>query len=121
MGQKPSLHAASKRTAKKAGWLKEADVKTGDPSEGDEDDESDWSDWNAKVGIGAKRTSTPNRDIGLSTYETTSGAEENDSDPEDRMSRAGNNEPPLQVGSQELRYISSPTDGPTKAEEEDTE
>jgi hypothetical protein len=122
MGQKPSLHAASERTTKKARWLKEADVKIGDPSEGDEDDESDWSDWNAKAGIGAKRTSTPNRDIGLSTYETTSGAEgENDSDPEDRMSRAGNNEPPLQVGSQELRYISSPTDGPTKAEEEDAE
>jgi hypothetical protein len=122
MGQKPSLHAASERTTKKARWLKEADVKIGDPSEGDEDDESDWSDWNAKAGIGAKRTSTPNRDIGLSTYETTSGAEEeDDSDPEDRMSRAGNNESPLQVGSQELRYINSPTDGPTKAEEEDAE
>jgi Myb-like DNA-binding domain/Zinc finger, C2H2 type len=122
MGQKPSLHAASERTTKKAACLKEADAKTGDPSDGDEDDESDWSDWNAKASVGAKRTSTPNRDIGLSTYETTSGAEEeDDSDPEDRMLRAGNNEPPLQVGSQELRHINSPTDGPTKAEEEDAE
>src|SRR3954462_15245993 len=122
MGQNPSLHAASERTTKKAGWLKEEDVKTGDTSEGDEDDESDWSDWNAKVSTGAKRTSTPNRDIGQSTYETTSGAdEEDDSDPEDQMSRASNNEPPLQVGSQGLRHINSPTDGPTKAQKEDAE
>jgi hypothetical protein len=122
MGQKPSLHAASERTTKKAGWPKEADVKTGDPSEGDEDDESDWSDWNAKASIGAKRTSTPNRELGQSTYETTSGAEEEDeSDPEDQISRAGNNELLVQVGSQELGYISSPMDGPTRAEEEDAE
>ena len=107
---------------KKAARLKEADVKTGDPSEGDEDDESDWSDWNAKVSISAKRASTPHRELGQSTYETTSGAEEEDeSDPEDQMSRAGNNEPPVQVGSQELRHISSAMDGPTRAEEEDAE
>jgi hypothetical protein len=120
MGQKPSLHAASERTTKKAGWPKEADVKTGDPSEGDEDDESDWSDWNAKASIGAKRTSTPNRELGQSTYETTSGAEEEEeSDPEDQISRAGNNELPVQVGSQELGYISSPMNNSTRAEEED--
>jgi hypothetical protein len=107
---------------KKAGWLHEADMKTGDPSESDEDDESDWSDWNAKASVGAKRASTPNRELGHSTYETTSGAEEeDDSDSEDQASSAGNNEPPAQVGSQGGREISSLTTGPTRAEEDATE
>jgi hypothetical protein len=121
IARKPSTYAASTNTRKEAARPKEVNVKNDDTSEGDEDDESDWSDWNAKANKGLKRTSTPDGNLGKSTYETTSGADGEDDSEGDQISRSENNTPPIRDVSQELGYIRSPMHSPTHLEDEDAE
>jgi hypothetical protein len=110
----PLKRTAHVTTKKDAARPKKVNLQDEDTSEGDDDDESDWSDWGTKANAGANRTSTPDRKLGPSTYETTSGAEDDNSDGENQMSRSGNT-PPVRGASQELRYLRSRVWSPVRA------
>ena len=121
MGYKPPARVRNARTTTETARPKAADAKNDDASEADEDGESDWSDWNAKANIGAKRTFNSDRDLGQSTYETTSGADEDDSGLEDEISRADDKATPVHEGSQGLEHIGSTMYNPDHAADEEEE
>ena len=72
-----------------------------------------------------KRISSQDRELGQSTYETSSGEEEDEaedeSEEEDQTSRANHNAPKMGGSSQELGYTQSPVSAPTRSEDDGVE